>query len=197
MIDDSNLHPFNANDWPANLQHILEDLQRNPINMHGMSANSPELMNACWPLRNYLMKGNSLGQRRNELSILRTAAHKISWYFWGDHVDRAMRLGIEIDEILGLLKPITAREWSEQDRALIMAVDDLIKEDRIRPVTLAILNKNYSNQQVIDLISSVGFVTMISSMLQSWSVALDEDIEARVTPILDQISFRKQAEENL
>lgn len=195
-MDDPYLHPLDAREWPPELEHVLKDLRGRPMKIHGLSANSPGLMNACWHLRNYLIKENTLGQRKNELAVLRVTAHKSCWYQWGDHVDRALRLGIEIEEILGLLEPVTERIWSEEERALIMAVDDLMTEDHIRPVTLAILNKNYSNQQVIDLIAATGFVSMMSCMLQSWKVSLEEDIEMRITPVIDQVGFRKRAEEN-
>ena len=194
-MDDTRLRPLPPSEWPPELANVLKDTNGRSANIHGLMANSPGLLSAWWSFTNYIVRGSSLGQRRTELAILRQSIHMSSWYEWGSHVDRALRLGIEIEEILGLLEPITARPWSEEERALLMAVDDLMKYQKVRPVTLAILNKNYSNQQVIDLVALQGMYQTIASMIKTWGVTLDDEVAERVSRIMDEPTFAKRSED--
>ena len=193
-MDDTKPHPIPAQEWPSELAGVLDDLRGRPVNVQSLMANSPGLLNAWWPFRNYIVKGSSLGQRKTELAILRLAIHMNCWYEWGSHVDRALRLGIEVEEILGLLEPVTENPWSEGERALIMAVDDMMKYRKVRPVTLAILNKNYSNQQVMDLIALQGMYLILAGMIKTWGLSLDQETEERVSHILNEEAFKQRSE---
>lgn len=194
-MDDSKPRNLPPNEWPPELANILKDNNGQSLNIHGLMANSAGLMKAWWPLRNYMTRGSSLGQRRTELAILRLSIHMTCWYEWGSHVDRALRLGIEVDEILALFDPITARLWSEEERALLMAVDDLMKYEKVRPVTLAILSKNYSNQQIIDLVALQGMYRLLASMIKTWGLTLDEGAAEQVSHIIDEPTFAKRSED--
>ena len=117
------------------------------------------------------------------------------WYEWASRSDRALRLGIEVEEMLGLLEPVAERPWVEEERALIMAIDDLVEHRRIRPVTLAILDKNYSNQQVMDIITLHGVHATLAGMVTTWGLTLDQDTVGRVSHIIDEYSFKQRSED--
>jgi len=193
-MHDTQPNPIPPTEWPDELAGVLNELRSEPANIHKVMANSPGLLNAWWPVRNYLVNGSSLGQRKTELAVLRLAIHMNCWYEWASHIDQALRLGIEIEEMLGLLEPITERPWAEEERGLIMAVDDMMKYRRIRPVTLAILNKNYSNQQIIDLIALHGMYVTLAGIVTTFGLELDQDITERVSHILDEITFKQRSE---
>ena len=130
-MDNKIPEPIPPNSWPEELSGVLEDMQGNPINVHRLMANNPVLLNAWWPFRNHSVNGGTLGRRKAELLILRVAVQTQSWYEWACHVDRALKIGIEIEHIFALLKPVSEASWAEEDRALILAVDELTANHQI------------------------------------------------------------------
>ncbi len=194
-MHDSMPLPIPSQEWPDKLAGVLNDLHGEPENIHKIMANSPDLLIACWPIRNYLIDGSSIGKRKSEIAALRLAVHMNCWYEWASRSDRALRLGIEVEEMLGLLEPVAERPWVEEERALIMAIDDLVEHRRIRPVTLAILDKNYSNQQVMDIITLHGVHATLAGMVTTWGLTLDQDTVGRVSHIIDEYSFKQRSED--
>ena len=91
--------PLDAEQWPPELDFIIEDMSGVPINVHKLLANHPELLKAWWNFRNYSVKGGKLGQRKGELVILRVAIHMQAWYEWGSHVERSLACGLSLDEL--------------------------------------------------------------------------------------------------
>lgn len=193
-MDSSIPKPIPTDDWPPELAQIAEDMDNNPINVHKLMANSPGLLKAWWPFRNYSVRGGSLGPRKIELVILRVAVHLQSWYEWGSHVDRAIKAGISRDEIFGVLQSVLVRKWAEEDRALLMAADELTEHRKIQPITLAILHKHYSNRQVMDLIAVHGMYLTLGSMINTWGLELDAETAQRIAGITDQATFREMSE---
>lgn len=193
-MDNNTPQPIPPEDWPPELAHIIEDMNGNPINVHRLMANSPGLLNAWWSFRNYSVNGGSLGPRKIELVILRVAVHLQSWYEWGSHVDRAMRCGIEVDEIFGILQSVLMRKWAEEDRSLLMAVDELTEHRKIQPITLAILHKHYSNKQVMDLIAIHGMYMILGSMIKTWGLELDTQTLTRISGVTDKKTFMEMSE---
>ena len=65
--------PLAIDQWDNSLQHVVDDMQGDPLNIHRLMANHPQLLKAWWPLRMYTVKGGDLDRRDCELVILRVA----------------------------------------------------------------------------------------------------------------------------
>lgn len=194
LMDKQIPQPMPPSSWPEELSGVLADMQGNPINIQRLMANNPLLLNAWWPFRNHTVRGGTLGQRKAELLILRVSVHMHSWYEWACHVDRALKVGIEIEQIFELLKPATKISWAEEDRALILAVDELTANHQISSETLALLTKHYSNEQIMDLMAIQGMYQILAAMIKTWGLALDSDTAERLSNITDETSFLKAAQ---
>lgn len=181
--------PVDVEQWPPELSAIAADMSGKPINVHKLMANNPALLNAWWTFRNHSVNGGTLGPRKAELLILRVGVHMKCWYEWGSHVDRALKVGVSIQEIHCILERNTDKHWSVEEASLLNAVDELTGSHAIQAQTLAILGQHYSNAQIMDLIAIHGMYLILAGMIQTWSLALDTQVVERIKEHTDEASF--------
>jgi alkylhydroperoxidase family enzyme len=181
--------PLEVEEWPPQLSAIAADMNGKPINVHKLMANNPVLLNAWWTFRNHSVTGGTLGLRKAELLILRVSVHMNSWYEWGSHVDRALKLGTNIDEIRRVLIPDTCEHWPVEDAALMRAVDELTRDHCIQSATLATLEQHHSNAQIMDLIAIHGMYIILAGMIKTWGLTLDPEVSERIAEYTDETSF--------
>ncbi|MFQ5771654.1 MAG: carboxymuconolactone decarboxylase family protein, partial [bacterium] len=66
--------------------------------------------------------------------------------------------------------------WTISEAALIQATDELYNDAIISDATWKILSKNYTEEQLIDVIFTVGQYNMVSWALNSLGVQLEEGV---------------------
>jgi len=172
------MKPVPVSDWDPSLQHVIDDMNERPLNIHSLMANHPALLNAWWDLRNYLVNGGDLDQRHCELVILRVAVHMRSWYEWGSHVVRGVDSGLRIDEIGNVLSG--DGNWSDADEALLAAVDQVASSNVIEKDTRSRLALHFTDQQVLDIILLHGMYMTIGCMINTWDIELDDHVRDRL-----------------
>lgn len=181
------MKPVPLPDWDPSLQHVIDDMNGHPINVHALLANHPALLNAWWTLRNYLVNGGDLEQRHCELVILRVAVHMRSWYEWGSHVVRGIDSGLCMAEIENLRSD--KRPWGEADGALLAAVDDVAKYHAIGDETRARLAPHFTERQVMDIIVLHGMYLTLGCLINTWRIELDDHISDRLPDGVSETSF--------
>ena len=172
------MRPVPANDWEQSLQHIVSDMQGRPLNVHGLLANHPRLLEAWWTLRNYLVRGGDLDQRHCELAILRVAARRRSWYEWASHVTRGLESGLSLEEIERVRNDDGA--WQEPDAALLDAVDEMLATGSLSRAMLERLAGHFTDRQVLDLVHLQGMYATLACVISTWGVDLDEHVAQRL-----------------
>lgn len=122
----------------------------------------------------YIMsRRNELPARERELVILRTGFNCGSGYEWTQHAPIGQRVGLTTDEIDRIKIGPSAPEWSDQDRALLSACDELNTQFFVTDATWNALS-NFSDKQKMDMVFSIGQYTQVSMFLNSFGVQLDE-----------------------
>jgi len=177
MKDHPNVIPLPVTEWASSLNHIIDDMQGKPLNVHSLLANHPGLLNAWWNFRCYSVSGGELGRRNSELIILRVSVHMKSWYEWASHVERALGCGITLEEIERIKLGAQAPEWSDMEALLLRATDELFADHAIGVETLRALLQHYSVRQLMDLIAIQGMYVILGGMLNTWGLELDEHIQ--------------------
>ena len=127
--------------------------------------------------KHFLME-NSLSTRQQELLILRVAWRVKSAYEWHNHVGYAMNAGLTLDDIAAIRDHPQGGAWSEEEAAMIEAVDDLIDRNRISDATWATLERTLSRQQLMDLTFTIGHYVMTSWALASFGVPIEGGADA-------------------
>jgi len=146
------------------------------LNIFATLANHPKLLKRWMVFATHVMSKNTLSPRDRELAILRVGVLCQSPYEFGQHVVIAERCDItpaEIDQVrVGPAHP----GWTPLEVALLTAVDELHEHSRILDDTWATLAAAYSDEQMIDIIFTVGQYHLVSFALNSCGVELDEGI---------------------
>jgi 4-carboxymuconolactone decarboxylase len=192
MKNSTKVTPVPVSDWDTSLSHVIEDMKGQPLNVHSLMANHPELLKSWWDFRNYSVAGGDLGKRRGELVILRVAVHMKSWYEWGSHVVRALACGLALEEIERVKQGSQAPEWTASEALLLKAVDELVANHAITPETLDDLYKHYSTRQVMDIIAIQGMYITLGSMINTWGLELDDHVQKKLPESVTKEQFEAE-----
>ncbi len=147
------------------------------MNVLSTLAHHPKLLKRWTVFGNHVMGGSTLPPRERELAILRTGVLARSEYEWLQHVAIARRVGCTDEEIARVFEGPNAHGWSADDRAVLMAADELMADQFISDDTWEALSQRWSVQQCIDLVFTVGQYCLVSMALNTLGVQLDEGIE--------------------
>ena len=146
------------------------------LNIFRTLAHAPKAFKRFMAWGGYILSdANSLSPRDRELVILRTGYNWKSGYEWAQHVRIGLDCGLTELEIEQIKAGPTDPAWSDQDRALLQATDELTADAFITNVTWTALG-GFSEKQRMDLVMTVAQYTQVSMMLNSFGVQLDEDL---------------------
>jgi alkylhydroperoxidase family enzyme len=183
------MKPVPLQDWDASLQHVIDDMDGRPLNIHSLMANHPRLLDAWWDLRKYSVNGGDLEQRHCEIAILRVAARMDSWYEWASHVERGLACGLSLEEIERVKAGPAAVGWDAREAALLIAIDNLVEKQSIMESTLQELGDYFTQQQVLDMILLYGMYNTIACMINTWGLELDAHVTERLPRPVTESSF--------
>jgi len=149
-----------------------------PLNIFATLAHHPALMRRWMVFATHVLSKSTLTPRDRELVILRIGARCHSQYEFSQHAIIARRSDITDEEIEATKRPIDAHPWSEKDAALVRAADELHDDALVSDATWATLNEHLTTEQVLDVVFAVGQYNLVSMVLNSTGVQLDEGIPA-------------------
>jgi methylated-DNA-[protein]-cysteine S-methyltransferase len=147
-----------------------------PLNIFGVLGNHPDMLKRWLVFATHVLSKNTLTARDRELLILRTGWNCRSRYEWGQHVEIALRCDISATEIKAVKKGASASTWSPIDKLLLTAADELHNEYAVSDATWRNLGNHYSNEQILDLIATVGNYHLVAMFLNSTKVPIDAGI---------------------
>jgi 4-carboxymuconolactone decarboxylase len=147
-----------------------------PLNIFGTIAHHPGLLRRWLVFATHVLSKNTLTPRDRELVILRVGVRCNSPYEFGQHHVIAQRCDLSVDEIERTKVGADDPAWSAHESALLRAVDELHDDGRIRDATWSTLASTLSTEQLLDLLFTVGNYHLVSFVLNSCGVELDEGI---------------------
>ncbi|MET8539552.1 MBL fold metallo-hydrolase [Kitasatospora sp. NPDC004799] len=133
----------------------------------------PDLLTSLAPLLALLNQG-AIAPRERELAILRTAHRTGSGYEWRHHVRLAGLAGLAGAEIARVQDGPDHPDWSEEDRTLLRAVDELHDGHVLTDATWQALADRRSAPQLLELLALVGIYGMVAGILNTCRVPLDD-----------------------
>lgn len=135
----------------------------------------PALAQQFFVFGHYILSESTLPLRDRELIILRVGWRCYAEYEWSRHTIIAKRVGLTDQEIQHIIDGPTAPGWSPFETTLLYAVDELHEKAVISDVTWKALVQHYTEQQLMDLVFTIGEYTLVSMALISFGVQLDPD----------------------
>lgn len=174
-LDQPRIQPLADEDWDPELRKRFEG--SSPFNIFRVLANHPALARRWIVFANHVLSKSSLPPRERELAILRVGWKCQSGYEWGQHVEIGKRDGLSEEDIARIPNGPEDPDWSEFDRALLRATDEILDDSFVSDATWQQLETRYDTQQMMDLVFAVGQYKLVSSALNSFGVQLDPGLE--------------------
>lgn len=146
------------------------------LNALGTLARYPALTRAFNTFNGHVLFSSTLSARQRELVVLRVAALRAADYEWAQHVVLGADAGLEPDEIARVAGGPRVTGWSELDRAMLVAVDELVGDAKISDETWKTLAAELDQHQLMDLVFTVGCYDLLAMAFRSFGIELDEDL---------------------
>ena len=169
--------PVPEHQWTPEQHKILEVLEphRRQFNVYRTLIRHPALAQRFFVFGRYILSESTLPPRDREMVILRIGWLCHAEYEWSRHTILAKQVGLNEHEIQRITEEPTAPGWSPFETTLMQAVDELHENAFIRDPTWHTLAKQYTEQQLMDLVFTVGEYTLVSMALNCFGVQLDPD----------------------
>ena len=167
---------------PVNPRHPFpprRDDRPKALNALGTLARHPELTKAFNTFNGYILFASTLSPRQRELLVLRVATLRESEYEWAQHAILAGDAGLGEDEVRRIALGPEAPGWSPLDQAMLRAVDELIAGGMVTGPTWDRLAAGLDEQQLMDLVFTVGTYEILAMAFRSFGVELDDDLERK------------------
>jgi alkylhydroperoxidase family enzyme len=129
------------------------------------------------PFSNHL-RNSSLPDRIREIAIIRTAWSGFGEYEWAQHVRMSRASGCLTDaEIDALSIGPEAAEWAPEDATVVRAIDEMLTDKNVSNPTWELLEQQFSRQQLIDLVFTVGTYDMHSMAFATLGLQLEPGMD--------------------
>jgi alkylhydroperoxidase family enzyme len=150
---------------------VREQLGGGPLlNIFRTLAHHPKLMKRWLVFGGHVLGKNTMPPRERELVILRIGWLCRAGYEWGQHVAIGRDCGLTDEEIERIADGPDAPGWSDLDRALLRATDELHADAFVSDRTWGELTAHYSTEQCMDLVFTVGQYNLVSMALNTLGV---------------------------
>ena len=148
--------------------------ERGPLlNITRTLANYPELSRAWGRFARHVLSESSLPPRERELVILRMGWNCRSGYEFGQHRRIGQEAGLTLEEVERVKQGPDAEGWSDHERALLRATDELHADAFISDDTWSALAARYDTQQLMDVVFAAGQYNLVSMALNTLGVQLE------------------------
>lgn len=180
-LTEPRLLPLEESEWNQPQAAMLTPLKKyfkdgRVINIFTTLARHPKLMGSWMPFATHILQTSTIPAREREILILRIGWLCRSEYEFGQHTLIGKQAGLTDEEILRITKGPDASGWNGFDAALIRATDELHRHAFITDETWQALAAKYSEQQLLDLIFTVGEYNLVSMALNSTGIQRDPGV---------------------
>jgi 4-carboxymuconolactone decarboxylase len=177
-IGNPRIQPLPRSEWTDTTRAVLGPLAaREPLeNVFTTLVRHPDLWRRYSVFGAHILNKSTLAHRDRELAILRTGFRRRCEYEFAQHTTMARSLGWPEDDIERVLDGPDAAVWTAHEAAVLRAVDDLIDRNTIADATWSQLCETLDEQQLMDLVFTIGTYSMVCWAVNAFGVVLDEHI---------------------
>lgn len=167
--------PLEKADWTEDQAELLSkyETETGVLNIYRTLGRKPAAARAFLGWGRFVRLGTSLSQQQSELVILRIGWLCKSGYEFTQHSRLALKEGLTAEEIerikIGPASPL----WSEEQRLLLRAADELHQTYFIADGTWEALKAYLTEEQMMDLVYVVGHYTQVCMILNTFGVQVE------------------------
>lgn len=164
---------------PSSRDFVLKNWQTDPRGMNGLGVmlRHPVATKAFLAFNNHVAVASSFPKRIRELLILRLSWLRRSEYEYVQHVVLGKRFGLGEADIERIQQGPDAPGWDPVDADLLRAVDELHADACIGDDTWVRLSRSFTQEQLIDMIYTVGCYEVAAMMFKTLGAQLESGVE--------------------
>jgi len=157
----------------------MEGLRRDGqvFNIFATLARHPQLLRKWLVFAGHVLGKSTLPARDREIAILRMGWLCRAEYEWGHHVAIGAQIGLGDDDIKRIKEGPNAAGLDPFESTLLRAVDELHANTVVGDSTWKALAERYNTQQMMDLLFTAGQYKLVSMVLNSAGVQLEDGFE--------------------
>lgn len=142
--------------------------------------NHPPLARAINDLLATMLWHGALDARLRELAIMRIGWLTACDYEWTQHWRVASRLGVPGDDLLGVRDWRNYAGFGPAERAVLAATDDVVRDGAVSAASWAACEREFDGDTtvLVELVTVIGAWRMVSSILQSLEVPLEDGVSS-------------------
>lgn len=152
-----------------------------PLNVFRMMAHAPTAIGPFMRFGNALLLKGELDPLLREMAILRVGHLSGAAYEVQQHERIARQLAMPAEKIAALAQGPAAPVFDAVERAVLVFTDDVVAHVKAGPAAWDGVRAHLSDREVLELTLSIGFYMMVSRVLETFGVDLEDD----ATPTLD------------
>ncbi len=178
-LKEPRIKPLPESEANAEAMKLLNSRRRpdgTVMNLYTTLVNHPKMGERWLTFASYILRESTLPARDREILILRIGWLCRSEYEFGQHTIVGKNAGLTPEEIKRITSGPNAPGWDPFDATLIRAVDELHSDAFITDATWNALGKRYNQQQLMDVVMTVGNYNLVSMLLNTFGVQLDPGV---------------------
>jgi 4-carboxymuconolactone decarboxylase len=166
-------------EWEGEVRDLMESIRRDGqvYNIFATLARHPQLLKRWLVFAGHVLGKSTLPPREREIVILRMGWLCGAEYEWGHHVSIGKQTGLTDDDIRRIVEGPNAAGLDPFEATLVRAVDELHSKSFVQDSTWKALANRYNTKQVLDLLFTAGQYNLVSMVLNSVGVQLEQGFE--------------------
>ena len=148
----------------------------NAINVSATLAHNKPLNRAFGPFAQAVLFEGGLSRRNVELAVLRMGWNCQAVYEFGQHTLFGLDAGLTHAEIYAVTRPLNQHPWTDEERIVLQAVDELYADDCVGEETWNAAAERFSDAEMLHLVMAAGCYRVVSGVLNSCGVELDDGV---------------------
>jgi alkylhydroperoxidase family enzyme len=145
------------------------------LNVFRMMANAPASFRPWVEFAFSILAKSEFDARKREIAVLRVAHVTRAGYEWFQHAIVAKRVGVTDEEIEKIAVDGPVTQLDEEGNLLCRVADEISSEVRLGDDALQQILDRYGTRQATELILCVSYFNMLSRLLESLRVPLEEE----------------------
>ena len=145
------------------------------LNVYKVMAHCPRVGRVFLRLGNAILFNGSLPPKLRELAILRVGDLAEATYEWTQHVPIGIMAGLTDQQIKAMHQWKDSPLFSNQERAILQYTDEVAQNIRVSEETFKAVRDFLTEEQVVELTTTIGYYGMVSRILEALEIELEEN----------------------
>jgi 4-carboxymuconolactone decarboxylase len=147
------------------------------LNIFATLAHHPRALRHSVALGGAFLFAGNIDQRIREIVILRVGRNTRCEYEYAQHFLIGQNCDLTADECRAVLQPDLGTTFSDFERTVVAAVDEICDDDCVSDATWSALAAQWDERELVELVMLAGYYRMLAGFLNSAGVPIDDGLK--------------------